>query len=78
MKVGGELDLVTAEQFAEALRLTSGPVTVDMAKLSFIDSTGIAVLAYQWREGRDVKLRGAHGVVRRALEITGFADHLAD
>lgn len=74
--VAGELDLITAEQFAEALRLTSDPVIVDMTELGFIDSTGLAVLAYAWREGRDVRIRGAEGTVKRAFEICGFGDRL--
>lgn len=72
IELAGELDLVTAEQFGDALRLTSDPVIVDMEGLRFIDSTGLNVIGYAWRSGRDVKIVNPQGTVRRALEIVGF------
>ena len=44
----GELDMATAEQLSSALASAvsqGGPITVDISRLTFIDSTGLHALA---------------------------------
>jgi len=76
----GELDLAAADAFRtalqDALRRARRAVQVDLAAVTFIDSTALAVLVDAWRqaEERDVVLcvlRPAPNV-RRVLDITGL------
>jgi anti-anti-sigma factor len=57
-------------------------VTVDVAAVTFLDATGIAVLAGQRNrlreQGGGLMLRSPHGIVRRALEVTGLSDWVVD
>ena len=41
----GELDLGTAQDLEAVLATQSGPVVVDLRKLSFVDLTGLRVLS---------------------------------
>ena len=66
--VFGQLDLATApdlRQLAQALAGTVGPVTLDLAGLTFIDSTGISALA-SFKGEMDLQLR--HLTVRNVPE----------
>jgi anti-anti-sigma factor len=76
----GELDLAVADSFRTALqdavRRADRAVQVDMAAVTFIDSTALAALIDAWRQARqrDVVLcvlRPAPNV-RRVLDITGL------
>jgi anti-sigma B factor antagonist len=80
--VAGELDLETAPLLRQRLHdlIESGHValTVDLAQLSFLDSTGISVLVEALklagrRDGRLV-LRAPAPSIRRVLEITGLIE----
>ena len=84
LRVGGEIDVFTAPSLAERLATaTAVPathVTVDLADVSFIDSTGLRVLIEADRAMRDrggvlVLLRPSH-VVSRLLELTALGDWL--
>jgi len=76
----GELDLFTAPLLREGLlRLLddgTGDLTLDMSRLSFIDSTGLSVLvgAYKLAQqnGRGIVLRGPRPSARKVLEISGL------
>jgi anti-sigma B factor antagonist len=78
----GELDLATASQLQEELmRLTSDGatlVTVDLADLEFIDSTGLSVLITGLKrlrqQGGDMALRSPSPGTRKVLEITGLIE----
>lgn len=80
--VFGELDISSAprlkESLSEALEL-GGDVEVDMRGCGFIDSSGIAVLAWaawQLKEaGRTLRLRGARERVSRIFDLTGLSRH---
>ena len=76
----GELDLAAAGSLRtaleEAVRTADRAVQVDLAAVTFIDSTALAVLVDAWRQAteRDVVLcvlRPAPNV-RRVLHITGL------
>lgn len=74
--LSGDIDLTAVSQvFArvqEAVRMTRGAVVVMMQDVELIDSSGLGVLARLAAAGVEMELRGAHGVVRRALEISGL------
>ena len=76
----GELDLAAADSFRTALqaavRSADRAVKVDLAAVTFIDSTALAVLVDAWRRARErdvvlCVLRPAPNV-RRVLDITGL------
>lgn len=77
----GEMDLANTETAASALRealLCGKDVVVDLTELSFIDSTGVALLVSAIREGgeRLSFLPSAHGAVRRLLSLTGLDERM--
>ncbi len=80
VEVTGEIDMTTADILSgyldKAIDGGDGGVVVDLAGVSFLDSTGIAVLTRAWRrlEGTDrvLSLRHTLDNVRRALEICGL------
>jgi anti-sigma B factor antagonist len=85
--IAGELDLssgdVVARSISRAVR-TEGTraVTVDLAELRFIDSSGISVLLKGRREadeaGLAYRVTGATGIVRQVLGLSGVLEHLSD
>jgi anti-sigma B factor antagonist len=84
LRLAGELDLYNAPALREALHscLERNPrrLVVDLAEVTFVDSTALGALV----EARS-KLRGGDGLAlaspgletRRALEISGLDRHLA-
>jgi anti-anti-sigma factor len=76
----GELDLATAQDLEAVLATQSGPVLVDLRKLSFIDLTGLRVLLDADARSRQdgMNLRFIPGpMVRRLLEAAQLPDRLA-
>jgi anti-anti-sigma factor len=76
----GEFDIETVDVFEAALADAgdgAGDVVLDVASLSFLDSTGVrAILALSARlQGRRVRVRGAADNVRRTLLIAGVDGH---
>lgn len=75
----GELDLTTAPQLEEHLLrvLSEGDVVLDLSRIAFIDSTGIALLVsisgtareHAWR----LELRDPSPQVDRLIKLTGVA-----
>lgn len=74
IEIAGELDISNADTLARCLSVfePGDEVIIDVSHLAFIDSTGISVLAQTWKRGVRIIARGAHGEVRRALEICGL------
>jgi anti-anti-sigma factor len=79
VEVRGEVDLSTADRFAEGLRAASslrdGDLVLDLRSLVFMDSSGLHALietANQFGPARTIILRGARGGVRRLLKIAGI------
>lgn len=77
--LSGECDIATAPELHEALAALRGEVrdlVLDMSRLDFIDSSGIAVVAgaLKWvrGEGGTLSAAGTHGAVRKVFEITGL------
>jgi anti-anti-sigma factor len=80
VRVTGELDIATADQAYAYLRdvmdSQAGPVTVNLAELTFCDAAGLGVLArvagYAKRSGRSLKLAAARPSLLRIMRITGM------
>jgi anti-anti-sigma factor len=77
----GEMDLANADSAASILREAMGSgksVVVDLAKLEFLDSTGVALLVEAMREGgeRLSFLPSKHAAVSRLLGLTGLDERM--
>ena len=72
----GEIDLATAEGFTSALQPwveAGGPVTVDLSKVTFMDSTGIHAVIEAARALGDrgcIIIHGAHDGIQKVFELT--------
>lgn len=77
VSVVGELDLATAPLLDEAVDSFGDPdsrqLTVDMAGLAFMDSSGLAVLLKARQAGWKVVLRRPARPVREVVEASGLA-----
>jgi anti-sigma B factor antagonist len=79
----GELDMDTAQGLSEELTAIAGStVVVDLADLTFMDSSGIsAVVTARNRIGQagdELVVSRPQRTVRRVLEITGLSGLIAD
>lgn len=80
--LSGELDLSSAGELEAAIGDAQangrGPLTLDLAALTFMDSTGTAVLARAHRAGteagRPMILAHLGNQVRRVLELLGMLE----
>lgn len=84
LALAGELDLSSAPELERALEEASAQAVerliLDLAELSFMDSTGVSVLirAKQEAEARGgvIAVRAPNGQVRRLLGLVGLLDRL--
>jgi anti-anti-sigma factor len=81
--LSGELDLVNADALRAKVQDIAGlPVVVDLSRLRFCYSSGLAALLGARNiitdQGHGFVLRGAQGVVRRLFDVVGLADLLTD
>jgi anti-sigma B factor antagonist len=85
--VAGELDNATAELMGDGLSLASvkpaDRLVVDVSRLVFMDAAGVRVLLAAHERlvaagGGGLVIRGASGIVRRVLELTGLTVLLDD
>ena len=76
----GEIDSYTAPELAERLEADRSIEVVDLAAVTFIDSSGLRALvqAHQARAeaGSTLRLRSPSAAVQRLLEISGLAGYL--
>jgi anti-sigma B factor antagonist len=78
--VRGELDIATADQAYAYLRDVvdnqDGPVTMNLAELTFCDAAGLGVLArvagHARRAGHSLRLTAARPALLRIMRITGM------
>lgn len=80
--VAGELDIAAAAALRDALVGLGGtPIVVDVTGLEFIDAAGLSALLLGVRRararGQRLRVRGAHGVVRRVITAGGLG-HLLE
>jgi anti-anti-sigma factor len=81
ISLGGEMDLANAETAETTLRealLSGKEMVVDLGKLEFLDSTGVAMLVATMREGgeRLSFLPSDYDAVRRLLSLTGLEERM--
>lgn len=77
--IGGVIDQGNAARLYDLLVASSarGDVcTLDMARVSFIDSAGISTLVRLTRSGRTVRITRPSPQVQRLLELSGLGDTL--
>jgi anti-sigma B factor antagonist len=80
VRVSGELDVACKDTFETAIHdaVRDGPaeLVIDLRKLSFIDSFGLAMLLALWqqcaKDGHDLAIVQGTGQVRRAIEVAGL------
>jgi anti-anti-sigma factor len=76
LSVRGELDLGTAGRLAarlEQLQRAGARVRLDLSRLAFIDSSGIAVLVAGVKADRDLEIDDQlEPSVRRVFQVTGI------
>jgi anti-anti-sigma factor len=74
-------DVDSLEQAQRAALTVARRVIVDLEKVTFLDSTGVAVLIAGYRTARsrskDYRVINPRGVVRRVLDLTGVLTTLA-
>jgi anti-anti-sigma factor len=79
--VSGDIDIASCGQLAEAVRadlpaVNGSAVVFDLTDVSFIDSSGLAVLIDTVNRGHQVTVRGASPVLQRVIEATGLTEVL--
>jgi anti-sigma B factor antagonist len=82
----GEIDMSTAAQMRESLNATldkrPSVLVVDLAAVTFIDSTGVAALVHARNraieEGASLTVVNPQPIVRRVLHVTGMLQALTD
>jgi anti-anti-sigma factor len=78
LDLGGELDVSNFEVVRSKIDALLGAqpksVVVDLGSLSFMDSSGIALLVGIGNRVEDLRVRNPTPVVRRIIEICGLAD----
>jgi anti-anti-sigma factor len=85
LRPSGELDLATSDAFRRDLRaaLAGEPerLVVDLADVSFLDSSGIAVLVSAFKAQRErqaqLEVVNPQPIVQRALELVGLGTLIA-
>ena len=74
----GELDLESKQELRNLLEPLSGVVIVDLAKVTFVDSAAMGIIAFAGRhiadKGGELWLRAPAAVPRRSIELMGFGD----
>ncbi len=80
IRLRGELDISSADLLRETVSgvLAERPkrLVIELGDLTFIDSSGIAVLVLASNKIAEVELHHAQPIVRRVIELTGLSDTL--
>jgi anti-anti-sigma factor len=78
--LNGELDISSADTLRAAVEeiVAEGPrrLVFDLGGLTFMDSSGIAVMVYAANNLDEVELLHASSIIRRVVEATGLSDVL--
>lgn len=79
-KVAGQLDISTEralrEQLEPAISTATAKVVFDVAELTFMDSSGLAVLLGTAQQGPAVEVRNPPEIIRRLITIAGLREAL--
>ena len=83
LEVAGEVDMVTAPQLADALAVQLardvGVVVVELGRVTFLGSSGLAVLVNAYRSlepGKTLLIVAPTRAAHRAFTLTGLAEQL--
>ena len=80
IRISGELDISNVEmiegQLAGLVDDASRPLTFDLSSLTFMDSSGLAMLLRTADENGPILIRQPTGAVRRIIQATGLGDVL--
>ena len=80
LHLAGDIDLSTAPKLREAVAgaatVPPTPVTLDLANVTFMDSSGLSVLLELAASPAPLVIRSPSDTVRRVVQITGVADTL--
>ena len=77
VEVAGELDIASVPELAHEFgTLEPCNVTVDLTRVTFVDSSGLRCLVEAHErthdDGNTLRVRGTSRIVRRTFEITGL------
>ena len=74
IEVAGEIDLSNVDALAGCLSVfeVGDRIILDLSRLTYIDSRGVAALVHTQRRGVDVVCRGVHGPVRTVVNTCGL------
>jgi anti-anti-sigma factor len=75
----GDLDVSNVHRLREALEAIGEPhphIILELADLTFMDSSGLGVLLEQTRRGATVTLRNPAEIIRRLVAATGLTEVL--
>jgi len=73
VRISGELDMATADTFGDAVAgiVSSTPhVVLDLSECTFVDSSGLRVVASTVKQAERVSIVASEPAVLRVLEIT--------
>jgi anti-sigma B factor antagonist len=73
--VAGEIDKASAPVLRSELDATAadqGPITIDLTDVTYLDSSGVAVLFERLRQGSTRLVAGPSCHVRSVIDITGL------
>lgn len=80
LSIAGELDLASVESVQEAIdeALNGDPerIVFDLGGLTFMDSSGIAMMLQVSKRVGTVEVRNVTPIVRRVIEATGLVEVL--
>jgi anti-anti-sigma factor len=79
VRLEGEIDISTSEHVVHELTKAaalSDDVVIDLQGVTFIDSTGIGLLAQALNKGATLLLDGAPDHVKRVIELSGINEPL--
>jgi anti-sigma B factor antagonist len=82
VRLSGEIDISNVDSLLQSLVFFNGAsVELDVSDLTFIDAAALGALIgvreKLRRQGCDLRVIGAQGIVRRVLELVGPADWIA-
>jgi anti-sigma B factor antagonist len=76
IKLSGELDMASAETLRETVDGILGEhpqrIVFELSQLTFMDSSGIAILILASNNVEKVELRNPQTIVRRVVEVAGL------
>jgi anti-anti-sigma factor len=80
LSIAGELDLASVESIHEAIDQVLSPdplpVVFDLGGLTFMDSSGIAMMLQISKRVSTIEVRNVTPIVRRVIEATGLVEVL--